>query len=128
MTQEPGRTEEERGVPWVETPAGELFFVNAVLVAPELMVLLPLSAGALLRALGLLEGPARFIDPFPRVAAYVLPWVGWVLVVPLWTTWRNLKMEGVKPWARRALYAMLVLHTGFLAYTLWRWVGGGGAG
>lgn len=114
---------EGRDVPWVETPAGELFFLNAVLVAPELIVLVPLLAGAVLRGLGLLQGPSRFIDPVPRVAAYVLPWVGWVLVVPLWIVWRNLRMDGVKAWARRALWGMLLLHAGFLTYTVLRWVG-----
>lgn len=122
------RAGKERKSPWVESRAGGLFFVNSVLVAPELIVLLPLLVGALLRALGLLEGPSRFIDPIPRVAAHVLPAVGWLLVVPLWTTWRNLQMDGVKPWARRALYGMLVLHLSFLAYTLSRWLGGGGVG
>lgn len=115
-----------RDVPWVETRAGGFFFVNAVLVAPELIVVVPLVAGAALRALGLLEGPSRFIDPVPRVAAHFLPWIGWLLVVPLWTTWRNLRMDGVKPWARAALWAMLALHAGFLAYTVWLWTGGGG--
>ena len=113
-----------RETPWVETRAGGLFFVNAVLVAPELIVLIPLGAGAVLRGLGLLEGPSRFIDTIPRVAAYVLPWTGWVLVVPLWTTLRNLRMKGVGPRARRALSAMAGLHLLFLAYTVWRWITG----
>ena len=29
--------------PWIETPQGGLFFINALLVAPELVVLFPLS-------------------------------------------------------------------------------------
>lgn len=122
----PGREEDgrEREEPWVETRAGGLFFLNAVLVAPELVVLVPLVAGAVLRGLGVLQGPSRFIDPVPRVAAYVLPAVGWLLVVPIWSTWRNLRMEGVKPWARWALRGMLILHAGFLGYTVWRWAGG----
>lgn len=114
----------ERETPWIETRAGGLFFVNAVLVAPELIVLIPLGAGAVLRGLGLLEGPSRFIDTIPQVAAYVLPWTGWVLVVPLWTTLRNLRMDGVGPRARRALSAMAGLHLLFLAYTVWRWITG----
>lgn len=114
----------ERETPWVETRAGGLFFVNAVLVAPELVVLVPLVMGAVLRGLGLLQGPSRFIDTIPQVAAYVLPWTGWILVVPLWTALRNLGMEGVGPWARRALYGMATLHVAFLAYTVWRWIVG----
>lgn len=109
--------------PWVETPAGGLFFVNAVLVGPELVVLFPLVVGAILRGTGLLEGPSRFIDPVPRVAAHVLPWVGWMLIGPLWLTVRNLRMEGVKAWARIALYGMAGLHLLFLGYTVWRWFG-----
>ncbi|MDX1567052.1 MAG: hypothetical protein R3223_04575 [Longimicrobiales bacterium] len=114
----------DRGTPWVETRAGGLFFINAVLVAPELIVLIPLILGAILRGLGLLEGPSRFIDTIPRVAAYVLPWVGWVLVVPLWTTLKNLRMDGVGPWAGRALRGMAGLHLVFLGYTVWRWIVG----
>jgi len=113
-----------REAPWIETRAGELFFVNAVLVSPELVVLLPLVVGFVLRSLGLLQGPSRFIDTIPRVAAYVLPWIGWVLVVPLWTTVKNLRMEGVGTWPRRALWGMGILHVLFLAYTAWRWVVG----
>lgn len=113
-----------RETPWIETRAGGLFFVNAVLVSPELVVLFPLAVGTVLRFLGLLEGPSRFIDTIPAVAAYVLPWIGWVFVVPLWTTMKNLRMEGVGTWARRALYGMAALHVLFLAYTAWRWIVG----
>lgn len=114
----------DRGTPWVETRAGGLFFVNAVLVAPELIVVAPLLAGAVLRGLGLLQGPSRFIDTIPQVAAYVLPWTGWVLVIPLWTTIRNLRMEGVGRWARWVLYGMAGLHVAFLAYTVRSWIVG----
>jgi hypothetical protein len=31
--------------PWIETREGGWFFVNALLVAPELVVLFPLAAG-----------------------------------------------------------------------------------
>lgn len=124
--EEPVGSDEGREVPWVETRAGGLFFVNAVLVGPELVVLVPLLAGAALRSLGLVDGPSRFLDPVPRVAAHVLPWVGWLLVVPVWTTVRNLRMRNVGLGARAALFAMLALHLGFLGYTVWRWLGGGG--
>ena len=35
----------DEGAPWIETPQGGWFFVNALLVAPELVVLFPLVAG-----------------------------------------------------------------------------------
>lgn len=113
-----------RDAPWVETRAGGLFFVNAVLVAPELMALGPWLAGLGLRAAGLVEGPSRFIDPIPAVADYALPWLGWALVVPVWTTLRNLGMSEVRGTARTALVAMLGVHLLFLGYTVWRWLGG----
>jgi len=115
------------GTPWVETRPGGLFFVNAVLVAPELMVLLPWAVGTTLRGLGLLHGTSQFIDPVPEAAAYFLPWIGWGLVVPIWTTLKNLRMD-VKPWARTALWVFLVLHLSFLGYTVWSWIGRGGPG
>lgn len=108
--------------PWVETRAGGWFFVNAVLVAPELIVLVPLVARAALRAAGFVEGPSRFLDPIPAVADYMLPRLGWLLVVPIWTTVRNLRMAGVKRWARAGLWAMLLLHLAFLGYTVGRWL------
>lgn len=111
--------------PWVETRAGGLFFVNAVLVAPELMALAPWVAGLGLRAAGLLEGPSRFIDPIPRVADYMLPRLGWILVIPAWTTIRNLRMSDLRAPARAGLVGMLVIHLVFLGYTGWRWLGGG---
>lgn len=129
MTADETRARAEEGrspEPWVETRAGGWFFVNAVLVAPELIVLVPLVARAALRAAGLVEGPSRFLDPIPAVADYMLPRLGWVLVVPIWTTVRNLRMEGVKRWARAALWAMLVLHLAFLGYTVERWLGAAG--
>lgn len=116
------RDEGARDEPWVETRAGGWFFLNAVLVAPELTVLVPLVAGTLLRAAGVLEGPSRFIDPVPAVAAYMLPRIGWLLVVPIWTTIHNLRMEGVERRARLALSVMLALHLAFFGYTLGRWL------
>lgn len=113
-----------REAPWIETRPGELFFLNAVLVAPELMALAPWLAGLLLRAAGLVEGPSRFIDPIPAVADHALPWLGWALVVPAWTTLRNLRMPDVRPAARFALRGMLGVHLAFLGYTAWRWLGG----
>lgn len=113
----------EPETPWVETREGALFFLNALLVAPELIVLLPLGVGALLRVLGLVRGPSEFLDTIPRMAEYVLPGVGWILVVPVWVTVKNLRIAK-KPLARAFLSIFLLLHLGFLAYTVLRWTGG----
>lgn len=108
--------------PWIETPAGGLFFVNALLVTPAAVALLPLLLGALLRALGLVRGSV-FFDVIPAVADHFVPYLGWVAVVPLWTVVRNLRMEmGSRP--RVALAAFLVVHACVLTYTFWRWVFG----
>ncbi|MBW3535207.1 MAG: hypothetical protein KY453_08345 [Gemmatimonadetes bacterium] len=109
------------GTPWVETPAGWLFFLNAVLVAPVAMVLFPLVVGWTLRALGILEGPSRLWDPVPAVAAHVGPWLGWLAAVPLALTLRNLTMvERRGP--RIALMAFLVAHLGVLCWTAVQWI------
>jgi hypothetical protein len=105
-------------VPFVETPAGGLFFLNAVLAAPALIVLAPTLVRGLLRGLGALEGPTPLLDPVPAVAAHAGPWVAWLAVVPLWTTWKNLGME-LPDAARWTLRACLVLHAGVLAWWAW---------
>ena len=109
------------GGPWVETREGGFFFVNAVLFIPELVVLVPLAVKGLLFALGW-QGESVYLDTIPALAGYVLPWTGWILVVPLWTTLRNLTMELPAP-ARGALLVMLAGHLGFLAWTVGHWVG-----
>ncbi len=117
-----GRAADAPGA-WVETPEGGFFFLNAVLVIPELVVLVPLSLKALLGLVGS-GGPSVYLDTIPSIARYVLPWTGWILVVPAWTTLRNLRME-LPSAARAALVAMLLSHLGFLAWTAWLWIGGG---
>lgn len=121
---EPRRPREEG--PWVETPEGGLFFVNAILAIPEIVVLVPLGLKGILGLVGS-GGASVYLDTFPMVAGYALPWLGWILVVPLWTTLRNLRMELPGP-ARLALVAMLLSHAGFLAWTVWLWLPGGAAG
>ena len=103
---------------FVETRAGGLFFLNAVLAAPALIVLAPTLVRGLLRGLGALEGPTPLLDPVPAVAAYAGPWIAWLSVVPLWTTWRNLRMELPAP-ARWTLRGLLALHAGVLAWWVW---------
>lgn len=97
--------------------------MNALLVAPHLMVLFPLVLGVLLRGLGVVRGPSEILDTMPRVAQHVLPWVGWLLVVPIWTTVKNLRMAERRG-VRSALVVFLLLHLSFLGYTVVRWVVG----
>ena len=95
--------------PFVETPAGGLFFLNAVLAAPALLVLAPVVVRGLLRGIGAIEGPTALLDPVPAVAAYAGPWVAWLSVVPLWTSWHNLRMPLPSParWALRAFFRVV---------------------
>lgn len=117
-----GEDRPDEGTPWVETPAGTLFFLNAVLVTPVAMVLFPLAVGAALRALGLLEGPSPLWDPIPAVAAHVGPWVGWLAAVPLALTARNLAIVD-RPGPRAALVVFLLAHLGVLCWTAAQWIG-----
>jgi len=111
--------------PWVETREGGLFFVNFILAIPELVVLFPLVMKGLLGSLGLVEGSSVYLDTFPTLAAHALPWAGWLLVVPTWTTIRNLRME-VPRAAGIALWLLLGVHLAYLAWTVAWWVTGGG--
>jgi hypothetical protein len=108
--------------PWIETPQGGWFFVNALLVAPELTVLLPLAAGLFVSLLVPDRGPSPFLDTIPFVASKAIPFLGWLLVIPIWTTVRNLRMEGLML-PRVVLGGFLLLHFSFLGYTVWSWVG-----
>ena len=111
-----------RNEPWVETRQGGWFFVNAVLVAPELVVLFPLAIGALLGVMVPGREPSPFIDTIPFVASKTIPILGWLLVVPIWTTIHNLRMEGLRL-PRFVLGGFLVVHLDFLAYAVRSWVG-----
>jgi len=105
--------------PWVETRAGGLFFVNAVLAAPALMALYPWTIRWVLRATGILDRPSRVLDPVPAVADHVIPVLGWLAIPAAWLVLRNLRIVD-RRWPRRALWAFLVLHVGTLGYTLVR--------
>ncbi|GMR13930.1 MAG: hypothetical protein BMS9Abin29_2156 [Gemmatimonadota bacterium] len=107
--------------PWVETPEGAQFFMNAVLVAPELIVAFPFVVGVTLRATGLVHGPTVFLDVVPWVAGYAIPYVAWLLPIPIWTTLRNLKVASGRIWV--ALFIFLAMHTSFLGYAVLRWTG-----
>ena len=116
------RTETNKTEPWIETPQGGWFFVNALLAAPELTVLFPLAAGLIVSFLAPNRDPSPFLDTIPFVASKAIPYLGWLLVIPIWTTVRNLRMGG-RLLPRVALGFFLVLHFSFLGYTVWSWVG-----
>jgi hypothetical protein len=108
--------------PWIETGPGGLFFVNAILVAPELVVLFPLTLQLLVGLVASERNPSPFLDTIPFVASKAIPYLGWLLVIPIWTTIRNLRIETlVLP--RAALWVFLLLHFSFLGYTVLSWVG-----
>ena len=110
------------GEPWIETPQGGLFFVNALLVAPELVVLFPLTLQFLVGLITEERAPSPFLDTIPFVASKAIPFLGWLLVVPIWTTIKNFRMEPlILP--RMALGVFLLIHTSFLGYTILTWVG-----
>ncbi|MGD2068837.1 MAG: hypothetical protein PVI57_09225 [Gemmatimonadota bacterium] len=107
--------------PWIETRAGSLFFLNALLVAPAAMALVPLGLGAALRGLGVLVGPSPLFDTIPRVARYFAPRLGWLAAPAAVVAWKGLGVVDRKG-PRRALIVFLVAHVATVAYTVWRWV------
>lgn len=108
--------------PWVETRAGGLFFVNALLAAPALMAVYPLLLRTLLETFAGLEGASPVLDTVPLVAAHVAPWVGWAAVPAAALVVWNLRIAD-RRWARGLLWAFLTIHLAVLAYTVGRWVG-----
>lgn len=109
---------EPPAVPFVETPAGERFFLNAVLTAPALLVLWPVLLRGVLRGLGVLEGPSPLLDPVPALARQAGPYLAWLSVIPLWSCRRNLRMEVPSP-ARWALRGFVAIHAGVIAWWLY---------
>ena len=101
--------------PFVETSQGGLFFMNAVMAAPALLVLWPVLIRALLRGVGAVEGPSPLLDPVPAAARYAGPYVAWLSAIPLWTCLRNLGMIIPLP-ARWVLRALVTLHVGVLGW------------
>jgi hypothetical protein len=112
---------EREADPWVETRPGGLFFVNALLVAPVLMVLYPVLLRWLLGALTGFDGPSPILDPVPLVAAYVAPVVGWLALPAAGLVIWNLGTVD-RRWARGLLWLFLATHVGVLVYTLGRWL------
>jgi hypothetical protein len=108
--------------PWIETKQGGWFFVNAILVAPELVVLFPLLAGMVVSFLAPGREPSPFLDTIPFVASKAIPILGWLLVIPLWTTIRAIRIPGLL-FPRFALGVFLLMHLSFLGYTVGSWMG-----
>ena len=115
MRARPADADDGRPEPFVETRAGGMFFLNAVLAAPALLVLWPVTVRGVLRGTGALEGPSPLLDPVPAVAAQVAPYVAWLSVIPLVATVRTLRLELPTP-ARWTLRAFVLLHTGVLVW------------
>lgn len=107
--------------PWIETRRGGFFFANAVLVAPELVVLFPLTLKLLVGLVAAERNPSPFIDTIPFVASKSIPFLGWLLVVPIWLCVKNLRIEPLRL-PRLALSFFLLLHLSFLGYTVLSWV------
>lgn len=117
---DPGPSDGPR-TPWIETREGGLFFVNALLVAPAVMALVPLGLGATLRALGVLVGPSPLFDTIPRMAGYFAPRLGWLAAPAALVAWKGLA-EVERKGPRRALALFLGVHVVTLACTVWLWV------
>lgn len=108
--------------PWIETRAGGLFFVNAVLAAPVLMTLFPWTIRWILRTAGVLDRPSRVLDPVPAVANHLIPVLGWLAIPAAWLVIRNLRIVD-RPWARRGLWLFLAVQVGTVIYTVLRVAG-----
>jgi len=108
--------------PWIETREGMLFFVHALFVIPEYCVLFPLGVRTLLRASGLVSSPSVFLDTLPTLANHFLPYVGWILLLPIGLILKNFSAERAR-WRRGALAFFLLSHVGFLSYTVYLWFG-----
>jgi len=96
--------------------------VNALLIFPHAMVLVPLLTRVLVRGAGGLQEEAEIVDTFPLLAEYLLPRMGWLLVIPMALVFLNLRWEEER-WPRAGLWAFLVLHGVFLAWTVATWLG-----
>ena len=117
----PGATEGTD--PWIESREGMFFFVNALFVIPEYCVLLPLGVRTTLRGLGITSGrPSVFLDTLPTLATHFLPYVGWMLLLPIALVFKNLEVDR-SPWRRGVLGLFLLSHLGFLGYSVRLWFG-----
>jgi len=118
MTTTTARVERE---PWIESREGGWFFLSAVLIAPELVVLFPLLAGAIVSFLAPGREPSPFLDTIPYVAYEAMPVIGWLLIVPILATVKAIRLTTSRG-PLLALGGFLLLHLSFLGYTVFRWV------
>jgi hypothetical protein len=81
------------------------------------MVAVPLATRTLLRSLGRVPMTSPILDTFPTIAEYLLPRVGFLLLVPLGLAVYNLRIEG-DGLTRAALWGFLVAHAGAFAWGL----------
>lgn len=111
-----------RTQPWVETRSGALFFVNALLIFPHVMVTVPLLTRVLVRLRGGMPGETTIVDTFPMIAEHLLPRLGWALVIPMALVVLNLRWETARL-PRVALLGFLALHGAYLGWTVATWLG-----
>jgi len=111
----------ESETPFLETPAGGLFFVNLLLATPAMVVMVPLVLKGIASTLGLVRGPAPILDTIPIVVGHALPFIGWVFVLALLPIAKNLKMT-LPTWAGRALRFFAMIHVGVVGYSVLSWL------
>jgi hypothetical protein len=107
---------------WIETRRGGLFFVNAVLIFPQIMVLVPLLTRIYVRSRGGFPRESQIVDTFPTMAEYLLPRMGWLLLLPIGLVIHNLRLEKAF-WPRVGLFGFLLVHLSFLGWTVAVWAG-----
>ena len=71
--------------PFIETRAGGLFFLNAVLSGPAVLVLWPVLLRGFLGDFGAPGRVSTLLEPVPALAAAVGPYIAWLSVIPLVT-------------------------------------------
>lgn len=108
--------------PWIETRAGMVFFLNALVATPLMIVAYPWLLRWLLRVTGLLDRPSRILDPVPAVAAHMAPVLGWLALPALGFAIYGLRVVD-RRWARILMALFLIGHIGTLIYTIGLWVG-----
>jgi hypothetical protein len=109
--------------PWIETREGMIFFTHCVLIAPQFVVLFPLMMGWLVAPIGAPDSLLNILATIPTLAAFALPYAGWLFIVPAWFAWKARKEMG-PPLARHFLGLFALLHLGFVVYAAWFWLTG----
>ncbi len=108
---------------WIETKEGGLFFLNALLIFPWIMVLIPLLTRVFVRGVvGGLPRESVIVDTFPAMTEYLLPRAGWLLVIPVGLALHTLRVE-TRSLPRVALGIFLALHLIALGWTVGVWTG-----